>query len=462
MSTETPPGDIAPVVEKLHKTFDSGRTRPLEWRQLQLDGLIAFLDEHGPALEAALNADLGRPPMEAWAADIGATAAEIKHIRKHVGKWMKPSRKLLPVTAQPGTGAIVAEPLGTALIIAPWNYPVQLTLEPLGAALAAGNAVALKPSELSPETTRVLVERLPEFLDADATAIFDGGPELAGALLEQDFDHIFFTGSTKIGRVVAEAAASSLTPVTLELGGKSPAIVDDSANLDVAARRIAWGKWLNAGQTCVAPDYVLVSQASRDALVDGLADSFTAFGGGDIAASDDFSRIISYRHFDRLVSLLDGHDLAFGGERDREMRFLSPTVVVDPPHESPLMTEEIFGPILPIITIESLNSAIEFVRSRPKPLALYVFAEDKEIADQVIEQTSSGGVCVNQVLMHITPHNLPFGGVGDSGMGRYHGRSGFDTFSNLKSVMRKGTKPDPSFVYPPYSPRKEKLIRRAM
>lgn len=458
----TPIGDVASLVEQLRKTFDSGRTRPLEWRQQQLDGLLAFLQAHASALESAMKSDLGRPTLEAWAADIGATAAEVKHLRKHVGSWMKPQRQRLPITAQPASGSIVAEPLGTALVIAPWNYPVQLTISPLAAALAAGNTVALKPSELSPVTSNLITAELPKFLDADAVTVFNGGPDLAGALLEQRFDHIFFTGSTHIGRVVAEAAAAHLTPVTLELGGKSPVIVDDSANIGVAARRIAWGKWLNAGQTCVAPDYVLVSDARRDELVDAIAEAFEKFGDGDIAQSADFGRIVSQRHFDRLVSLLDGHELAYGGESDPETRYLSPTIVVDPPADSALMAEEVFGPILPVLTVESLTTALDFVRTRPKPLALYVFAEDRAIADQVIEQTSSGGVCVNQVLMHITPPNLPFGGVGDSGMGNYHGRSGFDTFSHLKSVMRKGTRPDPSLMYPPYTSLKERIIRKAM
>jgi aldehyde dehydrogenase (NAD+) len=455
-------GDVSSLVEQLHKTFDSGITRPLEWRQRQLDGIVSFLDAHSAALEAAMKSDLGRPTVEAWAADIGATAAEVKYLRKHVGSWMKPQRQHLPLTAQPASGSIVAEPLGTALVIAPWNYPVQLTISPLAAALAAGNTVALKPSELSPATSDLITVELPKFLDADAVTIFNGGPELAGALLEQRFDHIFFTGSTNIGRIVAEAAAQHLTPVTLELGGKSPVIVDDSANIEVTARRIAWGKWLNAGQTCVAPDYVLVSDARRDELVDAIAAAFETFGDGDIAASSDFGRIVTARHFDRLVSLLDGQEPAFGGDSDRDSRYFSPTIVVDPSPDSALMSEEIFGPILPVLTIDSLATALDFVRTRPKPLALYVFTEDGEIADQVIEHTSSGGVCVNQVLMHITPPNLPFGGVGESGMGTYHGRSGFETFSHLKSVMRKGTRPDPSLMYPPYSSRKERIIRWAM
>ena len=463
-TTEPDPSDtvdVAAVVAELRRTFDAGHTRPMAWRLAQLDGLLALLENEASTLEAALAADLGKPALEGFAADIGSTATEIAHIRKHAPKWAKARRVGLPVTARPGSGAIVPEPLGVALIVAPWNYPVQLRLLPLAAAIAAGNAVLGKPSEISGATSAALAELLPRYVDTEAIALVEGDVVVATELLEQRFDHIFYTGSTEVGRIVYQAAARHLTPVTLELGGKSPVIVDDSANIDIAARRLAWGKWLNAGQTCVAPDYVLVNEAHRDRLVDAMTAAWTEFGGGT-ADNADYSSIVSERHIERLGRLLADHGgtLATGGGVDVEARHVDPTIVVDPDHDAALMNEEIFGPILPVLTVTSQSEAIEFVNARPKPLALYVFGENDESVDQVLDQTTSGGACVNHVILHITPPELPFGGVGDSGTGRYHGRSGFDTFSNLRSVLRKPTRPDPSLLYPPYGGLAEKLIRR--
>jgi aldehyde dehydrogenase (NAD+) len=400
--------------------------------------------------------------LEGWTTDLGITASEVKLIRKNVAKWAKPRRASLPLTAMPGKGRVQPEPLGTVLIVAPWNYPVQLLVEPLAAAIAAGNAAVVKPSELAPATSAVLSELLRTYLD-DAVQVVEGGPEVATELLEQRWDHIFFTGSTKIGRIVAEAAAKHLTPVTLELGGKSPAIVHKSANLAVAGRRIAWGKFLNAGQTCIAPDYVLVDESVQDELIEHIRSALHDFYGDDPKASADYARIVNGRHFDRLSGLLDGGGQpAIGGEKDADQRYIAPTVLVDTPADASIMDEEIFGPLLPVLPITSVADAIDRINARPKPLALYVFAADDDAVDAVLERTSSGGVCVNHTLLHITPAELPFGGVGDSGQGRYHGKSGFDTFSNLKSVLRKPTRPDPALLYPPYTSGKEKIIRKAI
>lgn len=453
---------IAGGVAALRSTFESGITRSLEWRHAQLDGLIRFCDEQEDALIAAMATDLGRPWLEAYAADIGTTASEIKHLRKNVGKWMKPRKAKLPLTSLPATGRIHPEPLGLALVIAPWNYPVQLLLEPIAAALAAGNTVAAKPSELSPATSGLIAARLGDYVDRAVVAVFEGDVPVSTALLEQRFDHIFFTGSTRVGKVVMKAAAEHLTPVTLELGGKSPCIIDDSVDLEVAAHRIAWGKWLNAGQTCIAPDYILVSEHRRDDLVSELRKVINEFYGDDPRSTEDFGRVVNGAQLERLIGYLDGQSVVIGGDHDASANYLAPTVVIDPPLDSVLMTDEIFGPILPIVAVENLDAAVTFVNERPKPLALYIFADDDDVVDRVLGETSSGGACVNHTLLHITPPDLPFGGVGPSGMGRYHGESSFETFSNMKSVLNKPLKGENSLLYPPYKGWKRKLVKKAL
>ena len=452
--------DIRAALTRLRDAYETGTTRSLDWREAQLDGVIRFAKDHTEALLDAMASDLGRPNIEGWIADVGASISEAEHVKKHFRKWASPRRAKISLVTRPGSARIIPEPLGVALIICPWNYPVNLVLEPLVAAFAAGNAVVVKPSEISPATSSLIASELPKYLDHDGFAIFEGGVETSTALLAEKFDHIFFTGSTNVGRVVMRAAAENLTPVILELGGKSPVIIADDADLDVAANRIAWGKGLNAGQTCIAPDYILATEKTRDVLVDKIVAAWSSFYGTDIKASKDFGRIVSERHHQRLVGLLDDQTVAFGGEHDEETRFLSPTIVVDPPSDSPLMTEEIFGPILPIITVENLFDAIRFINDRPKPLALYVFTESDDVADTVLGRTSSGGACVNHTLLHFTPHELPFGGVGASGMGRYHGKSGFEAFSNLKGVLRKPSLGENNLTYPPYTDRKVKLIRK--
>ena len=461
VGTPSPDPSFAEIVAGVRATFESGRSRPIEWRETQLDALLLMLKQHQAEFVGAIREDLGRPVAEAFGADIGHATLAIKHLRKHTRSWAKPTKVFPGMMSLPGKAEIVPEPLGVALVIAPWNYPIQLLLEPMAAALAAGNCVVAKPSELAPASASVLSRLIPQYLDDDAVVVVEGGVPETTALLKERFDHIFFTGSTNVGKVVMRAAAEHLTPVTLELGGKSPTIVLDDADLEVAARRIAWAKFMNAGQTCIAPDYVLVHNSIKDAFSDALSESIAAFYGSDPSSTPDFGRIVSDSHLGRLKGLLSssGGAVMVGGAVDADKRYVAPTVVVDPDIDAPIMQEEIFGPILPIVGIDSAADAITFVNAREKPLALYVFTDSSEMADHIIENTSSGGVCVNHAVVHILPENLPFGGVGESGMGSYHGKYGFDAFSHFKSVMKRPFRPDPPVTYPPYSAWKEKLLR---
>jgi aldehyde dehydrogenase (NAD+) len=455
----------AEVVDHLRSTFDAGTTRPVRWRREQLLGLQRMLADEEEHIIDALGADLGKSATAAYLTEIGITNSGIEHILRHLDDWVEPTRVKVPVTQKPGRAEIVSEPLGVVAVISPWNYPVQLTVLPLAAALSAGNAVLVKPSELAPATSALLTELVPRYLDSDAVAVVDGGPEVAQAVLDEHFDHIFFTGSADIGRLVMVAAAKHLTPVTLELGGKSPAIVHQSANLGVAARRIVLGRFLNAGQTCVAPDYVLVDHAVEDELIALLAASVRDYFGSDPRSSKDLGRIVDERHTGRLRSLLEagGYDeVVVGGDVDLGDRYVAPTILRGVSPDAAVMSEEIFGPILPVLAMPSIDDSIAFVNRRDKPLTLYVFAEDDDAAEQVISQTSSGGVCVNHTLVQLAVPDLPFGGVGASGFGTYHGRAGFETFSHQKSVLRKPSRPDPSVLYPPYGRVKAKMLRTAL
>jgi aldehyde dehydrogenase (NAD+) len=455
---------FAELVDGLRATYRTGRTRSIEWRREQLQSMLRMLVDHESDFVEALATDLGRPPLEAYAADVGTTKAEIKHAIKHVASWAKPKKVNPGLTSMPAKAKIIPEPLGTVLIIAPWNYPIQLLLSPMAAAIAAGNCVVAKPSELSPACSAVLARLVPRYLDNDAITLVEGGVGETTALLELPYDHVFFTGSTDVGRIVMQAAAKHLTPVTLELGGKSPTIVAADADLTVAAHRILWGKHLNAAQTCIAPDYVLVESSVKDRLVDEMTTVLGEFLGPDPKGSADFGRIVNDRHFARLSGLLEsaGGTVAAGGSTDPATRFIEPTIIVDPDLDAPIMQEEIFGPLLPIVAVDSIDDAIDFVNDRPKPLALYVFSGSPETAEHVLASTSSGGACVNQTILHINTPNLPFGGVGPSGTGSYHGKFGFDAFSHHKSVLVKPQKPDPKLLYPPYTTLKDKIVHKAL
>jgi aldehyde dehydrogenase (NAD+) len=463
--TAVAPDSPADVVKRLRGTFESGRTRPVEWRKAQLTALRRLLADGEPEMLAALERDLGKSAIEGFVTEIALVRAEIDFTLKHLDGWLRPERVHVPTKQQPGRARIHRDPLGVVLIIGPWNYPVQLVLAPLVGALAAGNAAVIKPSEVAAHTSHALARLVPRFLDAEAVAVIEGGIPETTALLDERWDHIFYTGNGTVGRVVMAAAARHLTPVTLELGGKSPTIVDRSANLDVAARRIAWGKYINAGQTCVAPDYVLVDRRVEGPLTARLRDAVRQFYGDDPQLSADYGRIVNDRHFARLARLVEEEgagEVLYGGERDEADRYFAPTAVQNPEPSSPIMQEEIFGPILPLIAVDDIDAAIDFVNAREKPLALYVFAEDTEVANRVVDSTSAGGVCVNATVFHLAVPGLPFGGVGGSGMGAYHGRATFETFSHAKSVLTKPTSIDPSIAYPPYRGIKAKLLRRLL
>jgi aldehyde dehydrogenase (NAD+) len=460
--TPTAVATIPAIVQRARDAFDSGRTRPLSWRRAQLDGMRKLLEDNSEQLLAALAADLGKPAAEGWVTDIGFTIGEIKLLQKNLRKWTRPERVSTPIVALPGSSHRVAEPLGVVAIISPWNYPIQLLLSPAAGAIAAGNSVVLKPSEIAPHTSTVITELIQRYLDPDAVQVIEGGVAETTELLAQRFDHIFYTGNGRIGRVVMEAAAKHLTPVTLELGGKSPTIVDATANLRVAARRIAWGKFLNAGQTCIAPDYLLVDKKVAPAFIGELRAAIKEFYGDDPKQSGDYARIVNGHHFNRLASMLESGSVVIGGETDANTKYIAPTVLADVNVSAPVMQDEIFGPILPMVEIDNVAEAIAFINSKPHPLALYVFSEDDRAIDAVIERTTAGGVTVNGTILHISNPNLPFGGVGESGMGAYHGKSSIDIFQHRKPVLRKSTKVDPSIAYPPYTEKKMKLIRKAV
>ncbi|MFD6420796.1 aldehyde dehydrogenase family protein [Streptomyces sp. NPDC060198] len=431
------PAAPADVVARLRTTFRTGRTKDLAWRTHQLERLRALLTEHGDELAEALHADLGKSRAESYRTEIDFTVREIDHTLEHLEDWLRPEPAPVHagLAAAGATALTVRDPLGVVLVIAPWNYPVQLLLAPLAGALAGGNCVIAKPSELAPATSAAVARLLPRFLDTDAVAVVEGAVEETTALLEERFDHIFYTGNGTVGRIVMTAAAKHLTPVTLELGGKSPVFVDRDTDLKTVAQRLASGKFLNAGQTCVAPDYVLTDPETATALADALAAAVEAQFGTDPSASPDYGRIINERHFDRLVRLLDSGRTVTGGAHDRATKYIAPTVLADVSPEAAVMGEEIFGPVLPILTVAGLDEAIGFINDRDKPLALYAFTESPEVRERLLSETSSGGVGIGLPLAHLTVSDLPFGGVGESGMGSYHGPYSIDTFTHRKAVL---------------------------
>jgi len=432
------PEQPADVVVRLRATFRTGRTKPVEWRTAQLGRLRDLLTEHREDLAVALHADLGKSAHEAHSTEIDFTVREIDHTLDHLADWLRPEFTAVPAhLGADATAWTQYDPLGVVLVIAPWNYPVQLLLTPIVGALAAGNAVVAKPSELAPATSAAVAHLLPAYLDTDAVAVVEGGIPETTALLAERFDHIFYTGNGTVGRIVMRAAAEHLTPVALELGGKSPAFVDRGTDLAVVADRLARGKFLNAGQTCVAPDYVLTDPETATALEPALARAVVDLYGTDPAASGEYGRIVNERHFDRLTGLLDSGRVVVVGVNDRTTKYFAPTVLADVDPKSPVMQEEIFGPILPIVTVPDLNAAIDFINDRDKPLALYTFTDSRDTRARIAAETSSGGLGHGLPIAHLTVPDLPFGGVGESGTGNYHGRCSIETFSHRKAVLEK-------------------------
>jgi aldehyde dehydrogenase (NAD+) len=455
VSTSPLPGTLA----RLRQTFDSGKTRPIEWRLAQLGEVERMMREHEADFAEALRLDLGKCLFEAVLTEMSFVEAEAKYARKNLAEWMRPQRVRTPMMVQPGRSYIQPEPKGVVLIIAPWNYPLSMVMAPLVGAIAAGNCAVMKPSEITSNTSAAIASILPRYLDGDAFAVVEGGVPETTELLEQRFDHILYTGNERVARVVMAAAAKHLTPVTLELGGKSPCLIDRSADLEVAASRVAWGKFINAGQTCVAPDHVLVHREVSTQFVDLLAAKIKAFYGDDPQQSPDFCRIASERHTARFAQLLEGQKIHTGGRVDVASRFVEPTIVLDPAPDSALMTEEIFGPVLPVLTVDEMHHAIKRVADGPKPLALYLFTKSKALEEAVLERLSAGSVCINDAVIFMVSPELPFGGIGNSGMGRYTGWYGFETFSHLKPVMKRSFRFDAPMRYPPYTETKAKLLK---
>ncbi len=442
--------DWPEVVEAQRRYFRSGATLPFDFRRLQLEKLRRLLGENEPAIERALAADLAKPAFEAYASETGFLRAEIDFALKHLAGWMRPERVPSPLAIFPAKSRIEREPRGVALIIAPWNFPLQLALGPWIGALAAGNCAILKPSELAPYTSSLIASLLGPAFPRELVAVAGGGVETSQALLRLRFDHVLFTGSASVAREVALATAKTLTPLTLELGGKNPVLVDEDADLPLAARRIAWAKFMNAGQTCIAPDYALVPEGRKDELVSAIAANVSRFFGADPRESEDYARIVSQRHFDRLSSYLEHGRIAFGGNRDRDGLYLAPTILEDAPPGSPPREEEIFGPILPIVVYRGLDEAIEIARRHPDPLALYLFSNRKEVSRRVLREVPSGSAAVNELVLQFMNPRLPFGGRGASGVGEYHGRFGFELFSHRKAVVQGSRFLDMPLRYPPY------------
>ena len=451
-----------PDVASMRRPVALGKTRPIHWRLQQLERLSAALAENEAAALEALARDLGKPALEA-SFELVAIRQEIALSRRHLRRWMTPRPVPLELILQPGRAWVERQPLGCVLIIGPWNYPLQLTLRPLVSALAAGNSAVVKPSEQAPHTAELIAEVLQRAFPPEVVQVVLGDAAVAARLLEERFDHVFFTGGSRVGSQVMGACARSLTPVTLELGGKSPVIVLKDADLAVTARRIAWGKWFNAGQTCVGPDHLLVEQDVRDELVAAIASELKRFHGPHPLRSDDLGRIVNDSSFQRLEGLLcgarrNGQVLA-GGRSDRSERWIEPTLLAVNSPEDPLMEEELFGPLLPVLTISGLEEALELGRGRACPLVFYLFSRSRKAQRRVLEASRSGGVVFNDVVVQVMAAALPFGGVGASGMGSYHGEAGFRTFSHERSVLSRAFLLDIPLRYPPYAG-KLPLLRR--
>lgn len=452
--------DYTEVFAALKATFNSGKSKDRAWRRSQLEAIERMMVERENDLMAALHADLGKAPQESFTTEISFIRGDAAYCRKNLNRWTKSKRISTPLIGQPGKSWIQPEPLGVVLIIGAWNYPVQLTLAGMSAAIAAGNCILLKPSELASATSELLARLIPRYMDPDCIKIVEGAVAETTALLDLPFDHILYTGGGKVGRIVMAAAAKHLTPVTLELGGKCPCVVLPDTNMEATARRIAWGKFTNAGQTCIAPDYILADADTEARLIPLLEKSINDMFGENPQESGSYGRIINSRHYERISRLMKSGHTVIGGQFDAGDKYIAPTVITDVTADSPIMQEEIFGPILPIVRAENLEDAIAFIRDNDKPLAAYIFTDNEFSEAKFLNDISCGSVCVNDVMMFMAVHELPFGGVGASGMGAYSGKRGFETFSHMKAVMKRGWWPDLDIRYAPYTEKKFKWLRK--
>lgn len=455
---------IRDLRDKQRKYFMKGNTLTFEFRVAQLKKLRKTISEYEEALKIALYKDLGKNDLESYTCEIGFILSSISHTIKHLKKWMKPEKKKTPISLFFSKSTVIKEPYGSVYIIGPYNYPFQLLIEPLIGAIAAGNCAVLSPSELTPSVLEVIKKMIKATFEPEYVSCIDGGIENNTMLLNAGFDYIFFTGSVNVGKIIMEAASRNLIPVTLELGGKSPVIVDKNIDLKVTCERILWGKLMNAGQTCVAPDYVFVHNQIKEDFLNEMKSTLHRLYGENIEANPDYGKIVNDRHVKRLKNILDKDKVYtfIGGTVDEKRRYVEPTILCPDHFEVASMQEELFGPILPIFGYDHVSEALSYIRENPKPLALYIFSNDKQIIEQVITKTSSGGVSINDTISHIINPNLPFGGVGTSGMGVYHGKYSFETFSHHRSILKKSTKVRMTFIYPPFTKEKLKKIKKVL
>lgn len=459
--------DITSILEKQREYFNSGVTNSISFRKKQLKALQDSIKKYNSEITQALHEDLNKAPFEAYVTEISIVLEEISFTLKHLSSWAKPKKVKTPIAHFPSKSMKYFDPYGVTLIMAPWNYPFQLTLAPLVGSICGGNCTFLKPSNYSPATSAIITKIITETFPEEYVAVIEGGREANTSLLQQKFDYIFFTGGVTVGKLVMEAASNYLTPISLELGGKSPCIVDETANISLAAKRIMWGKYVNAGQTCVAPDYVLVHETVKEQLITEMKKWLVTFFGNDPVHNPDFPKIITEKHFQRLSALIDNSNatngkIVVGGNTNPETRHIAPTILDSPTPDSPVMADEIFGPILPILSVKNLDEVISFVRNRPKPLALYYFTTNKQNEERIINTLSYGGGCINDVLVHLATSYMPFGGVGNSGMGSYHGKQSFITFTHEKSVLKKANWLDINLRYAPYTKEKMNIINKIL
>lgn len=450
------------TVKLQREYFYTGQTRDLEYRKEALKRLLTTIKQMEAEILTALHEDLNKSEFEGYMTELGMVYEEIRFALKHVKQWGKRKKVKSPMSQFPSRSYIYSEPYGVVLIMSPWNYPFQLCIAPLVGAIAAGNCAIIKPSEYAPATEKILSKLIRETFPKEYIAVVEGGVEVSSALLKEPFDFIFYTGGEMVGKIVMESAAKHLTPVALELGGKSPTIVEESANIQLAAKRIAFGKFLNAGQTCVAPDYVLIHSSIKEEFLKALVGWIETFYTKKPLENEAYPKIITKRHFDRILSYLDGGTVYYGGEWKEETRSISPTILTDVKIDSAVMKEEIFGPILPVLTYETISEVVDYIVSRPKPLACYVFTTNKEVEQRIMKHVSFGGGCVNDTIIHLATPYMGFGGVGSSGMGSYHGKQSFDTFSHKKSILKKSNLFDIPLRYQPYTKVKLKWLRRFM